>query len=347
MQLPALLMKITDFDYPLPANLIAQYPLADRSAARMLLLEREKGIFQDHRVHEFPQQLRAGDVVVLNNTKVIPARLFARKSSGGKVEILIERLLGTRLCLAQCRASRAPRINAVLTLVAPVPSTLSTIRVRERQEDFFILEAEADWLTLMTQYGQTPLPPYITRTPEDQDSERYQTIFAHRPGAVAAPTAGLHIDAAMLHQLHARGIGIAEITLHVGAGTFQPVRSRMIQDHHMHQEWMEIDAKTARLLNTACGRIVAVGTTVVRCLESATDTQGKIHAYCGDTDIFIYPGYHFRKINGLLTNFHLPQSTLLMLVSALAGRERVMAAYRHAIAQGYRFFSYGDAMLIL
>lgn len=342
-------MKLSDFQYALPESLIAQHPLPERSASRLLHLERGSGLCHDRRFRDLPTLLRAGDVLVFNDTRVIPARLFGRKQTGGRVEVLIERLLGERVCLAQLRASKTPREGAMLVM-----GDGSRLRVRGRREDFFELEVEPSeraesLLALLERLGHMPLPPYIRRADEPADQQRYQTVYAQRPGAVAAPTAGLHFDADMLAVLAERGIATAHVTLHVGAGTFQPVRTERVEDHRMHAEYLEVGEPACNAVHAARergGRVIAIGTTAVRSLETAA-ADGELKPFTGDTRLFIYPGYTFRVVDGLLTNFHLPGSTLLMLVAAFAGRERVLAAYRRAVEQRYRFFSYGDAMLIL
>jgi len=340
-----ILMKLEDFSYDLPAELIAQQPLARRSASRLLCLERCSGDLTDRSFTDLADLLKPHDLLVFNNTEVIPARLFATKTTGGKVEILVERLLSQRQCLAQLRASKSPKAGGVLIL-----ENGSELRVTGRQDGFFHLEALAgDLMGLMKDVGHMPLPPYITRRDTDNDRQRYQTVFAQTPGAVAAPTAGLHFDLELLNQLEDRGIESTTITLHVGAGTFQPVRVDNIEDHPMHAEWLEVPASACEAIAAARargGRVIAVGTTAVRSLETAAQ-GGELAPFSGDSRIFIYPPYRFRVVDAMITNFHLPESTLLMLVSAFAGRERTLAAYRHAVAQSYRFFSYGDAMLLV
>ncbi|HTE40952.1 MAG TPA: tRNA preQ1(34) S-adenosylmethionine ribosyltransferase-isomerase QueA, partial [Steroidobacteraceae bacterium] len=287
--------------------------------------------------------LKAGDLVVFNDTRVIPARVFGTKPSGGQVEILLERVLDTRRILAQVRASKSLRPDVPVLLPGNAEA-----RLAGRLDDLFKLELSVDALEFFQQYGSLPLPPYIERSPEAADAERYQTVFARELGAVAAPTAGLHFDAALLDRCAAAGIQTAQLTLHVGAGTFQPVRVADVATHRMHAERIHVDESLCDRIaaaKAAGGRVVAIGTTVVRALETAAQ-DGVLRPFDGDTRIFIYPGYRFRVIDALLTNFHLPQSTLLMLVCAFGGYERVMAAYSHAVAQRYRFFSYGDAMLI-
>ena len=337
-------MQISDFDYVLPDTQIAQYPLARRRDARLLVLGAEVGAWSDSGIACLPSLLRPMDVVVVNDTRVIPARLFGRKPSGGAVEILIERMMSSRQAMAQLRASKPTRPG---TRIALEPH--GAIEVWGREGDLFLIEgADGEELpSLLAASGHVPLPPYITRADDALDAERYQTVFADKPGAVAAPTAGLHLDEAMLEELAARGVSLTKVTLHVGAGTFQPLRSDDIEAHVMHAERIEVSAETCATIATARaagGRVVAVGTTVARALESAAAETGALAPYRGDTRLFIREGFEFHVIDALLTNFHLPRSTLLMLVSAFAGYTRTMAAYRHAVAAGYRFFSYGDAM---
>lgn len=338
-------MKKSDFHFDLPPELIAQQPLAQRSASRMLVLDVARDALHDSWVRELPAQLAPGDLLVFNDTRVIPARLYARKQTGGLAEILIERITGSHEALAQLGVSKKPVPGAELLLTDG-----SRVRVLGREDGFFRLRFEvAEPLEkLLARLGQMPLPPYIARAPGSADAERYQTVYARHAGAVAAPTAGLHFDEALLDALRARGVQFGHLTLHVGAGTFQPVRTERIDQHRMHHEWLNVGAQLVeqiRRTRAGGGRVVAVGTTVVRALESAAP-GGMLAPFAGETDIFILPGYRFTQIDGLLTNFHLPESTLLMLVSALAGRARTLAAYRHAVAQRYRFFSYGDAMLV-
>ena len=337
-------MKRTDFNYQLPAELIAQRPLEQRSASRLLCLDRQSGDLSDRKFNDLPSLLNPGDLLVFNNTEVIPARLFGRKASGGRVEILVERLLNRQECLAQVRASKSPKPGGKLLL-----EDGSELLVVARQEGFFHLQSvNADLMDLLQGLGHMPLPPYITREDNDADRRRYQTVFAETPGAVAAPTAGLHFDRVLLDQLKDAGIQSTTVTLHVGAGTFQPVRVNNIEDHLMHAEWLEVSQSACDAIAAAKargGRVVAVGTTAVRSLETAAQ-GGSLAPYSGDSRIFIYPPYRFRVVDAMITNFHLPESTLIMLVSAFAGREETLAAYRHAVAQAYRFFSYGDAMLL-
>ncbi|HKY92934.1 MAG TPA: tRNA preQ1(34) S-adenosylmethionine ribosyltransferase-isomerase QueA [Nevskiaceae bacterium] len=339
-------MKTADFDYPLPEGLIAQYPAASRSASR-LLWARQDGSVLDRHVTDLPELLRRGDLLVFNDTRVIKARLFGQKETGGRVEILVERVLGSRECLAQLGVSKTPKPGARIALEGDE----ATFRVLDRDDSFFrlALESEGTLLDLLERIGRLPLPPYIRHSPDATDEERYQTVFAREPGAVAAPTAGLHFDEALLARLDDDGIETGTVTLHVGAGTFQPVRVDDVAEHRMHAERYTV-SETLRsqiaVTRARGGRVVAVGTTTVRALESAATEDGRVRPGSGDTRIFITPGYTFRAVDLLFTNFHLPQSTLLMLVSAFGGKERMLAAYRHAVAQRYRFFSYGDAMLI-
>lgn len=343
-------MKTADFHYHLPPELIAQQPLPERSASRLLVLPPEPQPLQDRHIRDLPALLQPGDLLVFNDTRVIPARLFGSKTSGGRVEILIERLLSHDEAKAQIGASKAPKPGSRIVLDGG-----GEAEVLERDGGWYHLRfhvdgALADWLQ---QAGRLPLPPYIERAPDAADAERYQTVFARHAGAVAAPTAGLHFDADLLDALRQRGVGSGQVTLHVGAGTFQPVRVDDIHAHRMHSEWLEVGAELIERIHAtrrAGGRVIAVGTTVVRALESAlradADGQRVLQPMTGETAIFIHPGYRITTVDGLITNFHLPESTLLMLVSAFAGTERVLAAYRHAVAQRYRFFSYGDAMLL-
>ncbi|OGI52766.1 MAG: tRNA preQ1(34) S-adenosylmethionine ribosyltransferase-isomerase QueA [Candidatus Muproteobacteria bacterium RIFCSPHIGHO2_02_FULL_65_16] len=334
------------FQYQLPAELIAQRPAHPRTASRLLALDGASGARRDLTFADLPALLRPGDLMVFNDTRVIPARLLGVKDSGGRVEVLVERVLDERRVLAQVRASKSPRPGRSIRFDGGVEA-----RVRARAGEFFELEFESDTPAreILERIGHTPLPPYITRADEPGDRERYQTIFARVPGAVAAPTAGLHFDAAMLAQLDAMGVERAFVTLHVGAGTFQPVRVEDISGHRLHAELLTVGEAAAARVNAAKGagrRVIAVGTTVVRALETAA-TDGRVGPYAGATDIFIYPGYRFRIVDALLTNFHLPESSLLMLVCAFGGTEHVLDAYRHAVEQKYRFYSYGDAMFVL
>lgn len=337
-------MQRSDFSFELPADLIAQAPLAERAASRLLHLD-AAGTATDRQFRDLAGLLCPGDLLVLNDTRVIPARLLGRKDSGGRVEVLVERLLGPHRVLAQVRASKTPRDGAHLHLEGPIEA-----EVLGRDDQFFVLElhGSADALTLLERHGHMPLPPYITRPDGAADRERYQTVFAREPGAVAAPTAGLHFEADFLDELAGAGIDMAYVTLHVGAGTFQPLRVERLEDHRMHAERVEVGADTCARVAAARargGRVVAVGTTVVRSLESAA-ASGRLQPYAGDTRLFITPGFEFRVVDALLTNFHLPESTLLMLVCAFGGYDAVMRAYRHAVERRYRFFSYGDAMFV-
>lgn len=336
-------MRIEEFDYTLPRELIAQSPPAERSAGRLLHLDGVSGKIADDRFSSLPGYMRAGDLLVFNDTRVIKARLHGTKESGGRVEALIERMLPPRRALAMLRASHAPKATQRIRF-----GDASIATVVERREDFFLLEFDDDVSAVLERCGEMPLPPYIDRPAGEADALRYQTVYAKAPGAVAAPTAGLHFDQAMLDRLAASGVRFAYVTLHVGAGTFQPVRVEHVEDHVMHSERYEIPAATVRAVaeaQAAGGRVTAVGTTSLRALESAA-SRGSLEAGAGETRLFIRPGYRFRLVERLLTNFHLPRSTLLMLVSAFAGVEAVRQAYEHAIRERYRFFSYGDAMLI-
>ena len=337
-------MKRTVFQYELPPELIAQLPLDERSASRLLCYDRATDALSDRLFTDLPSLLNPGDLLVFNNTKVIPARLHATKSTGGRVEILVERLLNRQQCLAQIRASKSPKPGGLIML-----EDGSKLQVLGRQDSFFQLQSiDQDLMEILQRLGHMPLPPYITREDSDFDRTRYQTVFAETPGAVAAPTAGLHFDREILSQLKLRGLESTHVTLHVGAGTFQPVRADNIEDHQMHAEWLEVSPDCCDAVKAAKARgnrVIAVGTTAVRSLETAAQ-DGTLKPFSGDSKIFIYPPYDFQVIDAMITNFHLPESTLLMLVSAFAGREQMLAAYRHAVDQRYRFFSYGDAMLL-
>lgn len=338
-------MHIDEFDYYLPEELIAQHPLAERGGSRLLYVDAPKGHFADYPFADLPKLMRAGDLLVCNDSRVIKARLRGEKESGGKVEVLIERILNEHEALAQIRASKKPPLGCRLLLAGAIEA-----QVVARTGEFYCLRFDPtcsvlDWLD---RYGEMPLPPYIQRAAGEEDISRYQTVYASTPGSVAAPTAGLHFDEAMLGRLQAMGVEIARVTLHVGAGTFQPVRVENIQQHRMHSERYQVTEETVMAVMAARrggGRILAVGTTTLRTLEAAA-SSGVLRAGEGETDLFITPGYHFRVVDRLLTNFHLPRSTLLMLVSAFGGLELMRQAYAHAVAQRYRFFSYGDAMLI-
>jgi S-adenosylmethionine:tRNA ribosyltransferase-isomerase len=337
-------MRLSDFDYELPDELIAQHPAEQRSHSRMLHVDGASGEIADRQFLDFPSLLRAGDLLVFNNTRVMAARLHGQKATGGKVEILIERILEPTRCLAHVRASKSPKVGSTLLVED------AQIIMVARHDNLFELQLDSagDFYQLMESHGHMPLPPYIDRDDGADDEERYQTVFAKEMGAVAAPTAGLHFDDAMLQSLTDMGVEQVEVTLHVGAGTFQPVKTENLDEHIMHSEWLSVSDETVEKIK-ACkaggGRVVAVGTTSVRSLETAAK-DGELKPYQGDTRLFIRPGYQFQVVDLLLTNFHLPQSTLLMLVSAFAGYENIMRAYRHAVEQRYRFFSYGDAMLL-
>lgn len=338
-------MKKSDFHFDLPPALIAQVPLPERSASRLLLVPPGDAPFEDRGIRDLPALLREGDLLVFNDTRVIPARLFGNKATGGRVEILIERLLPGNEARVQIGASKTPKQGSRIALDAG-----GEAEVLDRDDAFHHLRFHVDaplekWLL---DAGRLPLPPYIERMPDAADAERYQTVFARAPGAVAAPTAGLHFDEALLDALRARGIESGHVTLHVGAGTFQPMRVDSVHDHIMHSEWLNVGAELVqqvRRTRERGGRVIAVGTTVVRALESAM-RDGELQPFAGETRIFIFPGYRIRSVDAMVTNFHLPESTLLMLVSAFAGRERILAAYAHAVRERYRFFSYGDAMLL-
>ena len=348
-------MKTSDFAFELPAELIAQTPLAERSASRLLAVDGSTADVNHLSFRDLPSLLNSDDLLVFNNTRVLPARLYAQKQTGGRVEILIERMLGDGGAVAHVRASKSPKEGALLLIAPDAESDVSdlTLRVTGRQGALFLLEPESGTLKeMMRRFGHMPLPPYIDRDDTSEDRDRYQTLYGHRDGAVAAPTAGLHFDQTMLDQLDAAGIARAEVTLHVGAGTFQPVRVENIEDHVMHSEYIEVD-ETCCAAVAACrargGRVIAVGTTSVRSLESAArQASGTelIAPFEGDSDIFLYPGCEFRAVDAMVTNFHLPESTLMMLVSAFAGADTIRQAYQTAIDNRYRFFSYGDAMFL-
>ncbi len=341
------LTRLEAYDFALPPERIAKTPLPQRDASRLLVLERDR--FLDQRFSDLAGFLQPGDVLVVNDSRVIHARLTGHKTTGGAVEVLIERLVGAREALAQVRASKSPKPGTRLHLA----NGALTFEVLGRDDDLFHLRLEApsegDLLALIERYGTLPLPPYLGRPPAPEDEARYQTVFAREAGSVAAPTAGLHFTPELLATIAARGVEIVPVTLHVGAGTFQPVRTSDIRAHRMHRERFYLSTEAAAALTAAQReqrRIVAVGTTALRTLEGAMAIWGELRAGSGETDLFIYPGFRFQVVEALVTNFHLPQSTLLMLVAAFAGYERTMAAYRHAVAAGYRFFSYGDAMFI-
>ncbi len=337
-------MRTEEFDFELPEELIAQHPPKMRGASRLLCVQGEA--LEDRQFADLLQKIKPGDLLVLNDTRVIKARLFGVKQSGGKVEVLIERVLGEHEVLAQVRASKSPKTGSDILLAGEL-----SVEVLGREGEFFHLRfnSEVPVLDLLERFGSLPLPPYITHAAEADDESRYQTVFAREAGAVAAPTAGLHFDEAMLQALKDKGVNLAYVTLHVGAGTFQPVRAEFVHEHVMHSECYEIPQTTVDAIEAARkagGRVVAVGTTSLRALESAASLEDGLQAGTGETSIFITPGFRFRVVDVLLTNFHLPRSTLLMLVSAFGGTDEMRAAYRHAVEQQYRFFSYGDAMLI-
>jgi len=334
-------LRRSDFDFDLPDELIAQHPLGERSASR-LLWSRDDGL-EDRLITDLPSLLGPDDLLVFNDTRVLKARLVGTKESGGRVEALVERIEGPRRARVQLRASHNPRLGSTMRFGE------ATATMVERADDFFVLDFDRDVDVVLDAHGQLPLPPYITHAPDASDAERYQTVWARVPGAVAAPTAGLHFDDALLAAIAARGVRSAALTLHVAAGTFVPVRVDDLSQHVMHEERYDIPRALVDAIDETRrrgGRVVAVGTTSLRALESSVDADGRVQAGERGTRLFITPGYRFRVVDRLVTNFHLPQSTLLMLVSAFAGIERIRAAYRHAIAQRYRFFSYGDAMLI-
>lgn len=340
-------MLVKDFSFELPEQLIASEPQAERSASRLLCMDKQNGTLSHYIFKDILQLLNPGDLLVFNNTRVIPARLFGQKDSGGKVEVLVERLLNEQRFLAHIRASKAPKVGTELLLEQE-----ARVRMVARHDSLFELEylATEPVLSMLERLGHMPLPPYIARPDTEADKARYQTVYNQKPGAVAAPTAGLHFDEPLLAALQQKGIEFAYVTLHVGAGTFQPVRVDEISAHKMHSEYFEVEQQVVDAI-AACkargNRVVAVGTTSVRSLESAAMQHGGVLApFSGDTAIFIYPGYQFKVIDALITNFHLPESTLIMLVSALSSREHIMVAYQTAIAEKYRFYSYGDAMFI-
>ena len=339
-------MNLTDFQYQLPDELIARYPAEQRTASRLLAMDRHDGNLGHHGFVDLVDLLNPNDLLIFNNTRVIPARLFGEKETGGKVEVMVERITSGSRGIAQIRASKSPKPGSRILLDKDL-----SIRVVDRVDDMFLIESddEASLAMVLQAVGHMPLPPYIDREDEEMDRERYQTVYSEREGAVAAPTAGLHFDQPMLNTLRDKGVGFAFVTLHVGAGTFQPVRAEKIEEHKMHSEYAEVGADVCnqiREARAAGGRIIAVGTTSVRCIETASVAKGWIEPYYGDTEIFIYPGYEYKSVDAMITNFHLPESSLIMLVSAFAGRENTLNAYQKAIEDKYRFFSYGDAMFI-
>ncbi len=341
-------MKKSDFNFTLPSELIAQHPLPERSQSRLLKLDKSNGQTTDLQFKDLINELHSGDLLVFNNTKVIPARLLAQKPTGGKIEVFIERVLNSKQAKALLKSNKSVKLGSTIEF-----NGQPELMVSAKQGMFYLVETIGDKTLseLMETFGHMPLPPYITREADQQDDQRYQTVYAddEQAGAVAAPTAGLHFDDELLAAIQAKGVESAFVTLHVGAGTFQPVKTDDIEAHQMHKEWLKVDqtvCDAVKRTQANGGRVIAVGTTAVRCLETASAT-GQIEAFEGDTEIFIYPGYTFQCIDGLITNFHLPESTLVMLVSALAGRENILSAYQHAVDQKYRFFSYGDAMLMI
>lgn len=347
-------MKVSEFQFELPPHLIADYPTERRADSRLLHLDASTGNIAHYRFHELPDLLNQHDLLVFNNTRVIPARFFGMKATGGKVEMLLERITDGNEAIVQMRASKPIRAGTTISLrhnesADSIDPNGPVVNVLEKNEGFYRVRfPEPGVQSIANDFGHMPLPPYIKREDETLDMERYQTVYAKHEGAVAAPTAGLHFDEPLLARCLDAGVDRAEVTLHVGAGTFQPVRATEVKDHVMHEEYLEVSAEVCEHVQTCRannGRVVAVGTTSVRCLETASST-GTIEPFRGDTNIFIYPGYEFRQVDALVTNFHLPGSTLLMLVSAFAGRDNILNAYNEAIEASYRFFSYGDAMLI-
>jgi len=338
-------MQLSDFDYHLPGKLIAQAPLSERTASRLLVVDPVAITLHDGLFTDLQSFLNPGDLLVFNNTRVIPARLFGQKESGGKVEVMVERILDDISLLAHIRSSKSPKPGSRLILDNQINCTM-----QERKDDLFLLvqKSNQSWLDLIESHGHVPLPPYIQREDAEADRERYQTVYARTPGAVAAPTAGLHFDQQQIEALENKGVNTAFITLHVGAGTFQPVRGDNIDEHIMHAEQVDVSTDVCCLIRetkAAGNRVVAVGTTVVRSLEAAAE-HGQIEPFANESRIFIKPGFEFKIVDAMITNFHLPKSTLLMLVSAFAGTELMRQAYQHAVEQQYRFFSYGDAMFI-
>ena len=345
-------MKRSDFHFDLPNELIARYPTQERTASRLLVLDGQSGEVQHRRFTDLLELLQPGDLLVFNDTRVLPARLWGKKETGGRIEILVERLLDDRCVLAHVRSSKSPKPGAQLQLCADQDSeaVLATATLVARHDALFELQfGEEGAIEVMSRIGHMPLPPYIDRADELDDRERYQTVYARKEGAVAAPTAGLHFSEAFIAACKSKGVDTTFVTLHVGAGTFQPVRVDNISDHKMHAETIEVNqavCDAVRQTRDRGGRVIAVGTTAVRSLESASQS-GQLQPFQGDSEIFIYPGYQFHSIDAIVTNFHLPESTLIMLISAFAGRDNVLNAYQQAVAEQYRFFSYGDAMLVL
>ncbi|WP_105253724.1 tRNA preQ1(34) S-adenosylmethionine ribosyltransferase-isomerase QueA [Pseudoalteromonas sp. T1lg75] len=340
-------MRVADFSFDLPEELIARFPQKERSQSRLLKVDGNSGATSHHIFKDIIDFIEPGDLLVFNNTKVIPARMHGNKASGGKVEVLVERVLDDKRVLAHVRSSKSPKPGTMLLLEGK-----AEMEMLGRQGELFELELKGEGSVLETleQIGHMPLPPYIDRPDNDEDKQRYQTVYGEKPGAVAAPTAGLHFDEALMQQLKDKNVEMAFVTLHVGAGTFQPVRVESVTDHHMHSEYIEVPEEVVAAVQAAKargGRVIAVGTTSVRSLESAAKIGGgELKSYFGDTDIFIFPGYQFNVIDAMITNFHLPESTLIMLVSAFSGQTHIMDAYHEAIKERYRFFSYGDAMFL-
>ena len=336
-------MQVSDFDYALPGELIAQFPTEERGKSRLLVVDAATANLTDQKFADLPALLKPGDLLVFNDTRVIRARLFGSKDSGGRVEILIERIVSDKTALAQVRASKSPKAQSKLTLAGG-----NSALVKGRDNDFFELEFALPVAPYLEEYGEVPLPPYLNRDAEPADVERYQTVYARHDGAVAAPTAGLHFSEDMLSQTREMGVGHAYVTLHVGAGTFLPLRQQNIESNRLHSERLHVDEQTCREINRTRqegGRVIAVGTTSVRALEAAS-AGGGLNAFDGETELFIVPGYRFNCVDAMITNFHLPESSLLMLVAAFAGTKCIRDAYRHAVDERYRFFSYGDAMFI-
>ena len=344
-------MRRQDFYYDLPEELIAQAPLSQRTGSRLLVLDGETGDIEHSQFSSVIDRLEPNDLLVFNNTRVIPARLYGVKQTGGRTEILIERFLDNGYALAHVRASKSPKPGTAILITPDEVSDASefSVRVEGRRGALFELVVDSgSWAEILKTFGHMPLPPYIERPDDAEDRERYQTVFARRDGAVAAPTAGLHFDAHMIEDIRSRGVKTAEVTLHVGAGTFQPVRAENISEHPMHSEWLEVTQEVVSAVQQCRerkGRVVAVGTTAVRSLETAA-RGGRLKRFSGDSDIFLYPGQPFNVVDAMVTNFHLPESTLIMLVAAFAGHKNTMAAYEQAVDQRYRFFSYGDAMFV-
>lgn len=339
-------MQLSDFDYRLPEELIASYPLAQRTQSRLLCMSRHGGEISHRQFPDILDFILPGDLLILNNTRVIPARLFAYKPTGGKVELLVERILSPNQALVHLRASKGVKLGSVLDI-----QQTDNMMIESRLDNLWQVRFSRDVLSVLDESGEIPLPPYFKRMPQEEDKIRYQTVFATQEGAVAAPTAGLHFDTALLEKLQEKGVNIAYVTLHVGAGTFQPIRVEDIQTHQMHYEWMKIDQHTCDLINQtkqSGKRVIAVGTTSVRTLESAArfSPESQIMPYEGDTNLFIYPGFTYQVVDAIITNFHLPKSSLLLLISAFSSREFILKAYQEAIDQSYRFYSYGDAMFI-